>query len=76
MATYNNVAIVQTFASSNSQNAWANVAGVGWLQIQTGAPDAVTNLFVMFNAAKANGRTMTVITSATSPPLIVTAYMN
>ena len=76
MATYNNVTVVQTFAASNSQNAWANISGVGWLQIQGGAPDAVTNLFVMFNAAKANGRTMTVITTGTSPQVVSVAYMN
>lgn len=76
MATYTNVAVVQTFASSDPQNAWANLAGAGWLKIKTGAADGVTNLFVMFNAAKANGRTVTVYTDASTPPLITIAYLN
>lgn len=73
MATYSNKAVVQTFASNDPQNAWANIAGVGWLKIKTGAADGVTNLFVLFNAAKANARPVTVITDASN--LITTAYM-
>lgn len=74
MAQYNNVAVAQTFASNASQNAWANLAGTGWLKILPGAPDGVTNLFIMFNAAKANGRTVTVITDASNQ--IIIAYLN
>lgn len=74
MATYNNKTVLQTFASSDAQNAWANIDGAGWLRIKTGAVDGVTNLFTIFNAAKANGRNVTVITDATN--LITTAYLN
>jgi hypothetical protein len=74
MAQYNNAAVVQTFASNDAQNAWANIAGAGWLKIKTGAADGVTNLFIMFNAAKANGRTVNVTTDASN--LITIAYLN
>lgn len=74
MAQHNNVAVVGTFASNDAQNAWANLAGVGWRRIKTGATDGVTNLFMMFNAAKANGRTVTVTTDASN--LITIAYLN
>lgn len=75
MAWNNNVSVAQTFASNDSQNAWVNIAGLGWKQIKTGATDGVTNLFIMFNAAKANGRTVTVfIEDATQ--LVTIAYLN
>ncbi|HKS27468.1 MAG TPA: hypothetical protein VJS44_06590 [Pyrinomonadaceae bacterium] len=73
MAVYNNVAVVQTFASSDPQNAWANIAGPGWLKIKPGAADGVTNLFVLFNAAKANGKLVIVNTDAANQ--ITYAYM-
>jgi hypothetical protein len=37
MAWHNNVNVVQTFASNDSQNAWVNLPGVGWKKIKTGA---------------------------------------
>lgn len=74
MATYTNKAVVQTFASSDPQNAWANIAGVGWLKIKPGSADGVTNIFIMMNAAKANNRTVNVSTDASN--LITIAYLN
>ena len=29
---HNNKQVVATFASHHSQNAWANISGVGWLK--------------------------------------------
>lgn len=75
MAWFNSVNVVQTFASNDSQNAWVNIAGVGWRRIKTGATDGVTNLFIMFNAAKANARTVNVfVEDATN--LVTIAYLN
>lgn len=75
MAFYPNINVTQTFASNNAQNAWVNFPGLGWKRIKTGAADGVTNLFIIFNDAKANGRTVSVnIEDATQ--LITTAYLN
>ncbi|HKX31858.1 MAG TPA: peptidase M6 [Blastocatellia bacterium] len=74
MAWFTNVAVSRTFASNDSQNAWVEFGGT-WRRIKTGATDGVTNLFIMFNAAKANGRTVTVfVEDATN--LVTIAYLN
>jgi astacin len=46
--------VYNTFASSASQNAWANIEGLGWRRIKTGNPDGVTNMFAAFCEAVAN----------------------
>jgi hypothetical protein len=72
---FNGKSVIQTFASSDGQNAWALVQDAGgWRRIKTGAADGVTNLFMMFNAAKANGRTVNVFVDASN--LITIAYLN
>jgi astacin len=75
MAWNNNVSVVQTFGSNDSQNAWVNISGLGWKRIKTGAADGVTNLFIMFNAAKGNGRTVTVFVDDATQ-LVTIAYLN
>lgn len=75
MAWNNNVSVAQTFASNDSQNAWVNISGVGWKKIKTGATDGVTNLFLLFNAAKANGRTVSVFVEDATQ-LVTIAYLN
>jgi hypothetical protein len=75
MAWHNNVNVIQTFASNDSQNAWVSLPGVGWKKIKTGATDGVTNMFIMFNAAKANGRTVTVFVEDATQ-LVSIAYLN
>lgn len=57
---HNNKLVVQTFGSHHAQNAWANIEGLGWKKIKPNAPDGVTNLFLLLNAAKANGRRVNV----------------
>ncbi len=54
---FSNVQVVSTFASPHSQNAWGLVSG-GWHKIQPISVDGVTNFFVVLNAAKASGRTV------------------
>jgi hypothetical protein len=75
MAWINNVNVVQTYASNDSQNAWVNLPGVGWKKIKTGATDGVTNMFIMFNAARANARTVSVFVEDATQ-LVTIAYMN
>lgn len=49
-----NKKVFNSFASSTSQNAWANIEGLGWRKIKTGNPDGVTNMFAAFCEAVAN----------------------
>ncbi|MGB7924385.1 MAG: Dot/Icm T4SS effector Zinc-dependent metalloprotease LegP [Pyrinomonadaceae bacterium] len=51
---YNNKRVYNTFASNDSQNAWANIESLGWRKIKTGAPDGVTNMHAAFCEATAN----------------------
>ena len=53
---HNNKLVFTTYSSHHSQNSWANVEGLGWRKVKTGATDGVTNLYMMFNAAKGSGR--------------------
>jgi len=69
---HNNVAVVQTYASRDSQNAWAYIQGLGWRKIQTGAADGVTNMLALFAEAVANGRNVTVYADGT---FVYQAYM-
>ena len=71
---HNNRTVVQTYAHHTSEFAWANLdGGIGWKQLKNGAPDGVTNLFVMMNAAKANSRNVNV--NIDDAGLITTAYL-
>jgi immune inhibitor A len=52
-----NKRVFQTFASADSQNAWANIESLGWRKIAPNSPDGVTNLHNLFcEAAANNGR--------------------
>ena len=59
-AWHNSVTVTQTYASRDSQNAWAYFATLGWRRIQTGSADGVTNMLTIFAEAVANGRPVTV----------------
>lgn len=63
---HNNRAVLQTFASNDAQNAWANIEGLGWRKIKTGAPDGVTNMFDLFCEALANGKRVSVYADASN----------
>jgi len=69
---YYNRNVQLTFASSGAQNAWAYISGLGWLRIQPGAADGVTNLFIMMNDACANNKLVHVYVANN---LIQIAYM-
>lgn len=62
-----------TFGHHSSCYVYANIEGIGWRRIKGGAPDGCTNLFVLFNAAKANDRLVHVYIDGSN--LITTAYM-
>lgn len=57
---HNNKQVFSTFSSHHSQNAWANVEGLGWRKIRTGNNDGVTNMYTLFNSAKGGGRRVNV----------------
>jgi hypothetical protein len=57
---HRNQTIVQTFTTHHAENGHANIDGIGWRKIKTGAADGVTNVFYLLTAAKANGRTVDV----------------
>jgi len=42
-----NVAVLSTFTSPHSMNAWAYLQNLGWRKIQTLTPDGVTNTFIL-----------------------------
>jgi hypothetical protein len=69
---YNSRNVTATYAHYTTQWAWAYISGLGWLRIQPGAADGVNNLFIMMNAACANGKLVNVFVVNN---LIQTAYM-
>lgn len=73
MAWVHNKKVLTTFVHSNNSWSWANIETVGWRRIKDGAPDGCTNLTVLLNAAKANGRNVSVDIDGAN--LIVTAYL-
>ncbi|MDQ3930887.1 MAG: C1 family peptidase [Chloroflexota bacterium] len=58
---YGNLTITQSYASRDSQNAWAYFQGLGWRKIQTGSADGVTNMLALFAEAVTKGRPVTVV---------------
>jgi C1A family cysteine protease len=58
-AWQNNVTVSQTYASRDSQNAWAYFKGLGWRKIQPGTPDGITNMLALFAQAVTQGKSVT-----------------
>ena len=56
----NNKAVLQTYATYHSQNAWAYIQDLGWRKIETGNADGVTNTFIALCEARANNRNVNV----------------
>jgi len=54
-----NVTVTQVYATRDSQNAWAYFQGLGWRRIQTGTPDGVTNMLLLFAQAVAKNKQVT-----------------
>jgi hypothetical protein len=55
---FSNAKVLQTFTSPHSTNAWAYIETQPWRKVQPISTDGVTHMFVLLNAAKAGGRTV------------------
>ena len=52
--------VTRAFSTSDSQNAWGRLQGIGWRKIKKGSADGVTNIFAALCAATANGQSVSV----------------
>ena len=72
---FSNLNVVQTFTSPHSMNAWGLISTQPYRKVQPISTDGTTNMFVLLNAAKASGRTVSgSYDDATG--LLYTLYMN
>ena len=55
---FSNKKVTRTFVSSNAQNAWGYIDGIGWKKVKPTSTDGVTNVFTILCAAKANDMTV------------------
>lgn len=67
----NNKAVLSTFTSPHSMNAWAYVQDVGWRKVQPLTPDGVTNMLGLLVDAQAYNKRVNVYADAS---LIYQAY--
>lgn len=72
---FSNAKVLYTFTSPHSMNAWGYIETQPWRKVQPISTDGVTNMFVLLNAAKANGRTVSG-SYDDSTGLLYTLYMN
>lgn len=56
--SFSNLAVVQTFTSPHSMNAWGLLATHPYRKVQPISTDGATNMFMILCAAKASGRTV------------------
>lgn len=68
---YNNKAVLSTYSSPHSMNAWAYIQDLGWRKVQPLTADGVTNMFVLLAEAQASGRNVHVYADGS---LIYQAY--
>lgn len=59
-------AVLSTFTSPHSKNAWAYIQDVGWRKVDTLTADGVTNMFELLVAAQAFNKKVTVYVDASS----------
>jgi len=55
---FSNLAVVQTFTSPHSMNAWGLLSTQPYRQVQPISADGTSNMFALLCAAKASGRTV------------------
>jgi immune inhibitor A len=73
--TFSNVNVIQTFTSPHSMNVWGLIQTQPYRKVQPISVDGATNMFVILNAAKASGRTVSgSYDDATG--LLYTLYLN
>lgn len=53
---HNDKSVLGAYATHDSQNAWANIEGLGWRKIQSGNADGITNTFIALCEARLNDR--------------------
>ncbi|BFM05208.1 Dot/Icm T4SS effector Zinc-dependent metalloprotease LegP [Halioxenophilus aromaticivorans] len=70
---YSNTAVLQTYSTYHSKNAWGYLQGLGWRKIYPDNASAVSNVFVALCEAKANGRNTNVYADGEH---IYRAYLN
>lgn len=66
-----NKAVLSTFTSPHSTNAWAYIQDNGWRKVQTLTPDGVHNMFTLLTESQASNTKVHVYVDAT---LIYQAY--
>lgn len=72
---FSNLNVVQTFTSPHSMNAWGLISTQPYRKVQPISTDGTTNMFVLLNAAKASGHTVSgSYDDATG--LLYTLYLN
>jgi immune inhibitor A len=72
---FSNVNVLQTFTSPHSMNVWGLIQTQPYRKVQPISVDGATNMFVILNAAKASGRTVSgSYDDATG--LLYTLYLN
>jgi hypothetical protein len=74
---FSNANVLQTYTSPHSMNAWAYIQILPntYRKVQPISTDGVTNMFILLNAAKANGRTVSG-SYDDSNGMLYTLYMN
>ena len=55
---FSSLNVVQTFTSPHSMNAWGLISTQPYRMVQPISTDGSTNMFVLLNAAKASGLTV------------------
>lgn len=55
---FSDKAVTRTFSSPHSMNTWGYLDSIGWRKIKPSGTDSSTNMFMMLNAAKASGKTV------------------
>lgn len=73
--TFSNVQVVRTYCSPHSMNVWGLIQTQPYRKVQPISTDGTTNMFIILNAAKASGRTVSgSYDDATG--LLYTLYLN
>lgn len=55
---FSNKAVTRTYTTPHAKNCWGHIASVGWRKIKPDNNDGSTNMFMILNAAKATGKTV------------------
>jgi hypothetical protein len=55
---FSSLNVVQTFTSPHSMNAWGLISTQPYRKVQPISTDGTNNMFILLNAAKASGRTV------------------